>query len=80
MEIEREELAKIRRVPKGGGYQERDAGKRTLDPDLVAGFVARAQRRSQTMMATREAEIDAGLEHLTPAGEEAKRKGADRGG
>jgi hypothetical protein len=69
-----EEEKRKRLVPKGGGYQERDARFSTLDPVLAAGFVARAQRRSQTMMATRAAEIEAGLEHLTPAAIEIKAK------
>lgn len=79
-EIEAEEKAK-RRVPKGGGYQERDARFSTLDPDVAAGHVNRERRRSQTLMFTREQEIDAGLEHLTPAAQEekAKREKIERG-
>jgi hypothetical protein len=70
-----EEEKRKRLVPKSDGYQERDARFSTLDPALAAGFVARAQRRSQTMMATtRGAEIEAGLEHLTPAAIEIKAK------
>jgi hypothetical protein len=56
------------------GFQKNDVVKSSLDPDVAAGFVARVRRRSQTRMQTREMEIDAGLEHLTPAGEDHKRK------
>ena len=71
--IEAEEKRK-RIVPKGGGYQERDATKSTLDPEIAAGHVNRERRRSQTLMFTRECEIDEGLEHLSFAAQEIKRK------
>lgn len=68
----------FRRVPKGGGFQKNEVIVASLDPDIAAGHVNRERRRSQTLMHTREMEIDAGLEHLTPAGEDHKRrKGAD---
>lgn len=54
-------------VPAGGGYQERDATKSTLDPDKAAALASDTQLRTKILMLEREREIDAGLEHLTPA-------------
>jgi hypothetical protein len=55
------------------GYQERDATKRTLDPERARRFVAERRAQERTLMTEREIEIENGLEHLTPAGEEGKR-------
>jgi hypothetical protein len=45
-------------VPKGGGYQERDATKTTMDPDVAAAHVAAARERSRALMAEREHDIE----------------------
>jgi hypothetical protein len=54
-------------VPKGGGYQERDARFATLDPELAASYVNTMRRRSKENMAARADQIGAGLVHLTEA-------------
>jgi hypothetical protein len=45
-------------VPKGGGYQERDARFSTLDPEHAIHFVAAARERSRALMAEREQDIE----------------------
>jgi cysteine sulfinate desulfinase/cysteine desulfurase-like protein len=44
------ERRSLRLVPKGGGYQERDARFSTLDPEHAVHFVAAARERSKALM------------------------------
>jgi hypothetical protein len=48
-------------------YLERDARSNTLDPDEAHGYVARVRLRSKGAILARELELDAGLEHHSPA-------------
>ena len=63
-------------VKPGEGYQERDATRSTLPPEVANDRVERAQVMQRNLMATRTAKVEAdeaGL-HLTPAMKEALAK------
>jgi hypothetical protein len=76
MEIERERR-NFRIVPKGGGFQKNDVVKSSLDPVRARDNISMWQQRTRVLMHEREVEIGLGLEHLTPAAEEIKRKGVN---
>jgi hypothetical protein len=63
-------------VPPGGGYQERDATKRTMDPAVVEVLIAQRRVDEKANMERRADQIIKGLKHESYAAKRARVKGA----
>ena len=58
-----------RLVAPGEGFQKNEVVVSSLDEKQAAKFVRAARSLSRRLMAERESDIDAGIEHLAPAAE-----------